>query len=620
MSAAQVLAPLAGRLLEASAVGGVLALLAWSACRLVPGLPPALRCWLWWGLALKLLLGLTPLPAPGIPLLPGPGAEAAKTVMAPASNALDGSPAVHGELASQPVPRRSPAPGRRAEGSFPWPLALVAFWLAGVAVELARGAVALRRTRRVVRAAAQPSDPGLIATFEALRHRLGAPRAELRLSHQVATPQVVGVVRPLVLLPAGMPDRLAGDELAMALGHELLHVRRGDLVLGLVPALARCAFFFHPLVRLAAREHAQAREEACDAAVVASLAPSPRAYGRLLLDLALGCGAPLRAAAAVVSHRTLQRRLQMLLHPARSWRPAWAWSLALVGVGLLVPLRLTARAGAPPPASPAGLAVVAPRAAPADRTQESYRAALAARDPMPRLGEEERLHRGEGTSFIYFRGPDQTTMSGDIADIARARRYQHGDEPMIWFRRDGAEWVIDDRALLDRVDELWDPMRRLGAQQAELGTSQAYLGAQQAALGSSQAELGQQQAALAAKQAELGAQMARLAAEVASLSARHYRAGEDERATLEEQGRELERRHREMDDGVEELSRQQEELGRQQAALGEQQSALGDRQGALGDQQSALGDQQQRASEEAHRQLEKLLDEAIRSGKARRID
>ena len=106
----------------------------------------------------------------------------------------------------------------------------------------------------------------------------------------------------------------------MALGHELLHVRRADLLLGLVPALAARCFFFHPLARLVEREHALAREEACDAAVVARLAPSPRAYGRLLLELSLGCGAPLRTAAAAITHPTLHRRLKMLLTPARAGR------------------------------------------------------------------------------------------------------------------------------------------------------------------------------------------------------------------------------------------------------------------------------------------------------------
>ncbi len=119
----------------------------------------------------------------------------------------------------------------------------------------------------------------------------------------------------------------------MALGHELLHVRRADLLLGLVPALAARCFFFHPLARLVEREHALAREAACDAAVVARLAPSPRAYGRLLLELALGCGAPLRTAAAAVTHPTLQRRLQMLLRPARPFRPVLAAPLLLLGLG-----------------------------------------------------------------------------------------------------------------------------------------------------------------------------------------------------------------------------------------------------------------------------------------------
>ena len=35
----------------------------------------------------------------------------------------------------------------------------------------------------------------------------------------------------------------------MALAHELMHVRRRDVLLGCLPALAERLYFFHPLVR-----------------------------------------------------------------------------------------------------------------------------------------------------------------------------------------------------------------------------------------------------------------------------------------------------------------------------------------------------------------------------------
>ena len=71
----------------------------------------------------------------------------------------------------------------------------------------------------------------------------------------------------------------------MALAHELMHVRRRDVLLGCIPALAERLYFFHPLARLAAREYVIAREAACDAAVVRALDVPADDYGRLLLRL-----------------------------------------------------------------------------------------------------------------------------------------------------------------------------------------------------------------------------------------------------------------------------------------------------------------------------------------------
>ena len=39
----------------------------------------------------------------------------------------------------------------------------------------------------------------------------------------------------------------------MVLGHELAHIKRGDLLWSLVAAVVRAVFFFHPLVWLSDR-------------------------------------------------------------------------------------------------------------------------------------------------------------------------------------------------------------------------------------------------------------------------------------------------------------------------------------------------------------------------------
>jgi beta-lactamase regulating signal transducer with metallopeptidase domain len=680
VNAVDVLSVLASRVVETTVVGGLLALAVWGLCRLVPAIPPAVRCWLWWGVALKMLLGLLPLPAVAVPLLPardaatvrpsldavarasvdsrGGAQRGAHSAGAGAAIATTPKTAARDDGSRMPLDT-SPAAwtGAAPLRSLPWQVPLAALWLVGVAIELARAGAHLLRARRVVRAAEPVADPSLVATFDELRRRLDVPNAELRISRSAATPQVVGVRRPVVLLPVGKYERLDADELAMALGHELLHVRRADLPLGLVPALAARCFFFHPLARLVEREHALAREEACDAAVVARLAPSPRAYGHLLLELALGCGAPLRAAAAAVTHPTLQRRLQMLLQPACTLRPAFVAPLLLLGVCALVPLRVIAReeasaARTAAPAAPARAAEPVPATEPA-RTAEprpdgepttaaesvfngdpaTVAAESAAADPVVAVAPLARLamagtreehvinhyERNEHDAWIYFQNDKSSTMSGSSDDIAVARRYQHGAEPLFWTRRGEQEWVVRDPAFLERVDELYAPVRELGAKQAELGGKQAELGAKQAEMGAHQAELGAQQAALGSQQANLSVQMAKLSAQQAALSARRYAADDGERTALENQQREIERSERDLERQANQLSEQQNELSRRQSEWGDRQNELGGKQNELGGLQNELGGRMQQASEEAEQAVMKLLDEAIRSGIATRV-
>ncbi len=655
MSAARCSPRSFSRLVESSLVGGVLALLVWAICRAVPSLPPALRCWLWWGVALKMLVGLLPLPAVALPLLPvsvgfaapieaqaalGEAAVAARLERASAAIVSEGTPRA---ATAQGSDGASPVDASR----IPWTAALGAVWLLGVAVALARAAIELLRARAIARAAEPVDDPALCATFDELRRRLDIPAAELRVSRAVATPQLVGILRPVVLLPIGVCERLSADALAMVIGHELLHVRRGDLLRGLLPALASRCFFFHPLVRLAEREHSLAREEACDAAVVARLAPSPRAYGRLLLELALGCGAPLRAAAAAVTHPTLQRRLEMLLRPASRVRPVLASSLLLLGICALVPLRLVARADEPATtaapaisattahtakASTSATATVEARSTAATASAEATAARAAAHAQLASIASTASASSQTRVALASARGRDSwddedawmllhdrhsSTMNGSVEDIEQVReRYQRGDEPLLWVRRNGKEWIVRDPALLKRAEELFAPMRELGQKQADLGARQAELGGRQAALGAKQAELGSQQAALGSQQAALAAQVAQVSAQRAALAARMARADEGERDRLDREAEQLERAMDRLDDQMHALSQHQHELGSRQGELGGHQGELGGKQGELGELQGELGRLQQKASEEAGRGLSDLVDEAIRTGLA----
>lgn len=379
----EVLATLA----RASLQGALFVVLVWIVCRLFPRLPAAARCGLWWLACLKMLLGLIALPAVRLPLLPAvaPAEARAPSVVVTGSFgtlSIRNEDAPARTLTPDPSPFPSPPPsqGEGKKASI-WEIGtgiLVGLWLVGLLALCGKALRQLRQTRWIVRSAEPVREGWVRSAFAEICGRLGLRRTPgLYGSGAVRTPLVTGLRRPVVLIPRSGLERLTPAEVSMTLCHELVHLRRRDLWLGWVPALAHRIFFFHPLAALAAREYAIAREAACDAEVLRVLGSAPQAYGRLLLRWGV---APretgLAAAGASPSLQTMKRRLQMLQQSSDNKRrfSGWWWlaGAAILAAGL-VPVRIVAQQPAPPAeeATPAPEAAAAPEVAAAPEAGEA---------------------------------------------------------------------------------------------------------------------------------------------------------------------------------------------------------------------------------------------------------
>ena len=202
---------------------------------------------------------------------------------------------------------------------------LFALWLGGAACFLAWHMLAYRRF--------------LLRVLESGR-RLEQPSAlgpELIESAAVRCPTAAGIVRQRILLPAGLANRLGPEQMRLAIAHERLHHRRGDL-LALSLSLAVLALhWFNPIAYVAHRAFRRDLEAACDAQLVARLdAAQRRSYARAIL----GCTAASMPAAicALTPIDDLKRRLSMLNNdhskPIRSLGLTLAVSLAAAGLTL----------------------------------------------------------------------------------------------------------------------------------------------------------------------------------------------------------------------------------------------------------------------------------------------
>jgi len=90
----------------------------------------------------------------------------------------------------------------------------------------------------------------------------------VRTSAALREPGVFGVLRPILLLPEGITDRLTEAQLDAILAHELCHVRRRDNLATAMHMVVEAVFWFHPLVWWTGARLMEERERACDEEVL----------------------------------------------------------------------------------------------------------------------------------------------------------------------------------------------------------------------------------------------------------------------------------------------------------------------------------------------------------------
>ncbi len=202
---------------------------------------------------------------------------------------------------------RSPA-GRRA-----W----AGFWLTGVLV----CAVCVARRRRMTRREwleapwrSLPSRVAQVAREAAERIGLEHP-PEVRVHAWATGAAVVGLFRPVVVLPDGWIRTARPEQLLHVLMHEFAHVRRRDPWANAAGALLQIMYWFHPAVWISRARLRTLREMACDEAVATALRESAAEYRRTLLELSeafLVRSAPLtfgRRRAEIVQRAAALRRI-----------------------------------------------------------------------------------------------------------------------------------------------------------------------------------------------------------------------------------------------------------------------------------------------------------------------
>ncbi|HTS36139.1 MAG TPA: M56 family metallopeptidase [Candidatus Solibacter sp.] len=194
-----------------------------------------------------------------------------------------------------------------------WLPEMIAVWLAGSIVIATTRAIEWRKMYRAARSASELLNG---RELEALRRveRLMGKRAATRLllSKAALEPGVFGIVRPVLLWPSGISDRLSEAQLESILAHELEHILRRDNLSAALHMLVQIIFWFHPLVWWLGARLATDRERACDEAVLA-LRWRPQAYAEGILKVCEFCLDSPLAGTAGVAGGDLKKRMVYIM-------------------------------------------------------------------------------------------------------------------------------------------------------------------------------------------------------------------------------------------------------------------------------------------------------------------
>ena len=361
--------------------GSLVIIFVWGlACLTFRAVPASMRCWLWRIALLKLGLALIWLNPIRLPLLPSrsvfhePSFESSAALN---RFQLNDSRMTALSYEQEPVEQRDGSttwdPAQKPHFSFEAVLLLL--WSAGVSIWALRTAQHWRKANQLIQGAHKRSNDHLIRLCETIAAQLRCQCVPtLMYSTQISIPLVIGIHRPVILLPDAVAEKCSLREARLMLAHELAHVRRRDLLWALVAAVVQGFFFFHPLVWLANRESRLAQEIACDELVISCARARPAEYAAMLVDVASGvqslCTGPL-VVGVVESYRTLKRRLKAMKYiraKSKSQLGMAAVLTAILGAGIVLPWQLVAQnapaAPLPIPAPPPALAPAPPPATP----------------------------------------------------------------------------------------------------------------------------------------------------------------------------------------------------------------------------------------------------------------
>jgi bla regulator protein BlaR1 len=264
------------------------------------------RYWIWLTASLKFLIPFSWLVAVGNQLAWRSPADAVNT---PLYYVV--------EQISQPFTQSRVTPATLATHSLSplhWlPAIVIVIWAGGFLAVLGSWCVRWFRISAAVKESVPLEDGREVEALRRMRRDAEIDTAvELRLSRSTLEPGIFGIVRPVLLWPAGISQRLSDSQLQAVIAHELWHVRRRDNLAAVFHMIVEAVFWFHPLVWWVGARLIDERERACDEDVIDS-GSERQSYAESILKVCEFCvGSPLACVSGVTGADLKKRMVHIM--------------------------------------------------------------------------------------------------------------------------------------------------------------------------------------------------------------------------------------------------------------------------------------------------------------------
>jgi len=190
-------------------------------------------------------------------------------------------------------------------------------WSLGVVMFSIRMAMGYHQIYRLRSQSISIEVPRVIDTFKKLLTKSGlSEKIALVSSPKVDIPLTIGHLKPMILLPIGLINRLSPEETQAILAHEIAHILRKDYLQNLLISTLEILFFYHPSVWWFSATIKTIREQCCDD-IALELGAERIALSKALIQLEENTPGPAFALAFAHKNQLLNRIQRLFQHPGQ---------------------------------------------------------------------------------------------------------------------------------------------------------------------------------------------------------------------------------------------------------------------------------------------------------------